>query len=84
MEMTAELLKGKDIAASLQGKLRSEVEKIQSAFGEVPRLLVLKAQAEHASEVYLKSQQKAAEAVGIRYEMRSVDPQKGEDHFHFF
>lgn len=79
--MPAELLKGKEIAANLQEALKQDVEQIKKDFKLAPKLVVLKASDDHASDMYLKNQQKTAEALGIDYEMRDFDPKKGEGHF---
>ena len=79
--MTAELLKGKDIAGALQEKLKQEVAAIKAKYKTVPKLVALKASTEHGSEVYLRSQQKTAELLGINYEIISLDPSLGEESF---
>jgi len=79
--MTAELLKGKDIAQALQEKLKGEVAEIKVRYKTTPKLVALKASTEHGSEVYLRSQQKTAELLGINYEVIGLDPSKGEAYF---
>jgi len=79
--MTAELLKGKDIAGALQERIKAEVAQLKAKYKVTPKLVALKASTEHGSEVYLKSQQRTAELLGIDYEVIGLDPSKGEAYF---
>lgn len=79
--MTAELLRGKDIATQIQERLKAEVAEIKKTRGLTPKLVVLKSSEEHASEIYLKNQQKTAELLGISYELKDFDALRGEAAF---
>ena len=79
--MTAELLKGKEIALNLKETIKREIVKIKAESGKIPKLVVLKANTNHASDIYLKHQQKLASELGIDYELRDFDSEKGERVF---
>ncbi len=79
--MAVELLKGKEIALVLKEKIKKDVEAIKKEHNKVPTLVVLKANTDHASDIYLKSQQKTADELGINYEVRDFDPKKGVSAF---
>jgi methylenetetrahydrofolate dehydrogenase (NADP+)/methenyltetrahydrofolate cyclohydrolase len=79
--MTAEILKGKDIAAPIQEQIVRDVEAVKSKFKVTPKLVVLKAADEHASDIYLKNQKKKAESLGLEYELKEFNSSKGEEDF---
>jgi len=61
--MAAKLLDGKALAASIKEKIKAEVAQLKAA----PRLVSVQVGENPASEVYLKSQRKNAENLGIDY-----------------
>ena len=68
--MTAELIDGRKIAARVRGEVRAGVEELKSKAGLVPKLAVLMVGNDPASDVYVKTKEKAARSVGI--ETRTV------------
>jgi methylenetetrahydrofolate dehydrogenase (NADP+)/methenyltetrahydrofolate cyclohydrolase len=66
--MSAELLKGKDIAAKIKESLRAEIESLK----QKPKLVSIQVGENAASAVYIKSQIKTAENLGIEYELKTL------------
>ena len=63
--MTAELIDGRKIAARVRDEVRAGVEELKSKAGLVPKLAVLMVGNDPASDVYVKTKEKAARSVGI-------------------
>ena len=61
--MAAKLLDGKALAASIKEKIKAEIAQLKIA----PRLVSVQVGENPASEVYLRSQRKNAENLGINY-----------------
>lgn len=74
----ATLLEGKPIAARIKEGLKEEIEKLKSTYGHGPRLVAVQVGENPASEVYIRSQRKASEALGIEYELKQLDENIGE------
>lgn len=70
--MAAILLEGKPIAERLGAKIKAEVEALKAERGMAPKLLALQIGVNASSAVYAKAQRKAAESLGIDYELRTV------------
>ncbi|MDP3786778.1 MAG: bifunctional 5,10-methylenetetrahydrofolate dehydrogenase/5,10-methenyltetrahydrofolate cyclohydrolase [Candidatus Omnitrophota bacterium] len=70
--MSAALLEGKLIAESLKAKIKLEVEALKSKYGKTPKLVAIQVGDNASSSVYVKAQKKAAEAVGIVYELKII------------
>ena len=68
--MTAELIDGRKIAKIVQEEVRVGVKKMKRASGMVPKLAVVMIGNDPASDVYVKTKEKAARSVGI--ETRTV------------
>lgn len=68
--MSATLLEGKLIAEGLRAKISLEVEVLKAKHGRVPKLVALQIGDNASSAVYVKAQKKAAEALGIEYELK--------------
>ncbi|MDP8230183.1 MAG: bifunctional 5,10-methylenetetrahydrofolate dehydrogenase/5,10-methenyltetrahydrofolate cyclohydrolase [Candidatus Gorgyraea atricola] len=66
--MAAKLLDGKALAASIKEKIKAEVAQLKAA----PRLVSVQAGENPASEVYLRSQRKNAENLGIDYHIEKL------------
>lgn len=75
----AKLLEGKPIAARIKEGLKKEVEKFRSTCGQVPRLVAVQVGENPASAVYVKSQRKVSEALGIEYELKQLDEKVSEE-----
>ncbi|MFA5143880.1 MAG: bifunctional 5,10-methylenetetrahydrofolate dehydrogenase/5,10-methenyltetrahydrofolate cyclohydrolase [Candidatus Omnitrophota bacterium] len=70
--MAATLLEGKPIAEEIKSKIRAEVEKMKARYGRAPKLLALQIGENASSAVYVKAQRKAAESLGIEYELKTA------------
>ncbi len=68
--MTAELIDGRGIAGKVRDEVRSGVEELKRKTGVVPKLAVVMVGNDPASDVYVKTKEKAAKSVGI--ETRTV------------
>lgn len=68
--MPAVLLEGKPIAEKLKEKIRGEVEALKSKTGRAPKLIAIQMGENESSAVYVKAQKKAAENLGIEYELK--------------
>ena len=71
--MSAQLLEGKNIAGKIKEVLKSEVHFLKEKFGAGPKLVSIQIGENAASSVYIKSQIKAAENLGIEYELKTLD-----------
>lgn len=68
--MSAVLLEGKLIAQNLKASIKSEVEALKSKHGKSPKLVALQMGENASSAVYVKAQKKAAENLGIEYDLK--------------
>ena len=71
--MAAKLLDGKALAATIKEGIKKEVDVLKSKNGNAPRLVSVGVGENPASEVYLKSQKKNAENLGIDYHIERLD-----------
>jgi len=71
--MTAQLLQGKDIATKIKESLKAEVESLKQKIGSGPKLVSIQVGENAASSVYIKSQKKNAENLGIEYELKTLE-----------
>lgn len=69
----AQLLEGKVIAEKIKQQIKSEVEQLKSEYGKAPHLAAVQVGKNEASAVYLKSQIKNAENLGIEYKLHELD-----------
>lgn len=78
--MAAKLLDGKALAANLKEKIKNEIQELKSKHNRVPKLVSIQVGENPASEVYLKSQRKNAENLGIEYHLEKLnaDTTQGE------
>jgi methylenetetrahydrofolate dehydrogenase (NADP+)/methenyltetrahydrofolate cyclohydrolase len=67
--MSAQLLEGKVIAARLKESLKSQIESLE----QKPKLVSVQVGENPASAVYIKSQKKNAEELGIEYELKTLE-----------
>lgn len=63
--MTAQIINGKEIAASMKLEISAQVEEIKKNFHVTPSLAVILVGNDAASEVYVSNKEKAAHAVGM-------------------
>ncbi len=71
--MSANLLQGKIIANEIKDNLKKEVERLKKKHDCAPALAALQVGEDQASAVYLKSQLKAAERLGIDFKLHKLD-----------
>ncbi|OGW84894.1 MAG: hypothetical protein A3C35_06865 [Omnitrophica bacterium RIFCSPHIGHO2_02_FULL_46_11] len=70
--MEAQLLEGKKVAEKLKVEVTREVERYSKKTGSAPTLRAIQLGEDPASELYLKSQKRAAESVGAKHEITSL------------
>jgi methylenetetrahydrofolate dehydrogenase (NADP+)/methenyltetrahydrofolate cyclohydrolase len=68
--MAPTLLEGKPIAEKIKAGIAAEVAALKSKRGRAPKLVALEIGDNASSEVYVKAQKKAAESLGIEYELK--------------
>jgi len=72
--MAATLLEGKPIAEKIKSSLQGEISALKSKYGKAPKLLAVQIGENPSSVVYIKNQKKAAELLGIEYELKALSP----------
>lgn len=72
--MAASIIDGKAIAAKIRGELKERVAAFKTKHGRAPHLVVVLANQDPASAIYVKNKGKAAEEVGIRGTQHVLDP----------
>ena len=77
--MPAQLLDGKTNALRIKEKLKTEIEALKTGYGVTLHLVNVQVGENPASEVYLKSQEKNAEKLGIRYSLKKLAPDASQD-----
>jgi methylenetetrahydrofolate dehydrogenase (NADP+)/methenyltetrahydrofolate cyclohydrolase len=70
--MMAKLLEGKTIAERLKAAIGAEISSLKAKAGRSPGLVAVQIGENPSSEVYVKNQKKAAEALGITYELKKL------------
>jgi len=70
--MAAILLEGKPIAEKIKGAIQSDIGALKSKYSKVPKLLAIQIGENASSAVYIKSQKKTAESLGIEYELKTL------------
>ncbi len=68
--MSAALLEGKLIAEKVKAVIKEAVDGLKSKHGRAPKLVALQLGENASSAVYVKAQKKAAENLGIEYELK--------------
>ena len=68
--MSAALLEGKAIAEKVKAVIKEAVDGLKSKYGRAPKLVALQLGENASSAVYVKAQNKAAENLGIEYELK--------------
>lgn len=68
--MSAALLEGKMIAEKVKAVIKEAVDGLKSKYGRAPKLVALQLGENASSAVYVKAQKKAAENLGIEYELK--------------
>lgn len=70
--MEAQLLEGRKISEKLQQKIADEFSEFKQRTGKTPKMVAIRTNEDQASELYLKSQRRAAEAAGAIHETMSI------------
>ncbi|MBI4395031.1 MAG: bifunctional 5,10-methylenetetrahydrofolate dehydrogenase/5,10-methenyltetrahydrofolate cyclohydrolase [Candidatus Omnitrophica bacterium] len=70
--MEAQLLEGKKIAEKMKVEIENRVEILSKKFRLIPTLRAIQVGEDHASELYLKSQKRAAESCEIQHEVTTL------------
>jgi len=68
--VSAALLEGKAIAEKVKAVIKEAVDGLKSKYGRAPKLVALQLGENASSAVYVKAQNKAAENLGIEYELK--------------
>lgn len=77
--MSAQLLEGKIIAGKIKEDLKKEIESLKQKHGSGPKLVSIEVGENAASAVYIKSQKKNAENLGIEYALKTLASSTTED-----
>lgn len=77
--MAAKLLDGKALAANLKGVIKNQILELKSRHNTVPKLVSVQVGENPASEVYLKSQKKNAENLGIEYYLEKLEEKSPQE-----
>ncbi|MBI3999416.1 MAG: bifunctional 5,10-methylenetetrahydrofolate dehydrogenase/5,10-methenyltetrahydrofolate cyclohydrolase [Candidatus Omnitrophica bacterium] len=77
--MEAQLLEGKKVAEKLKVEIHRQVNEYSKKLGATPTLRAIQIGEDPASELYLKSQRRVAESVGIKHETTSLNVSANED-----
>ena len=70
--MSAKILDGKSLAQNLRNHLKDEVAALKEETGLVPHLVNVMVGNNHSACAYAKAQEKAAEVIGIQYELQTL------------
>lgn len=70
--MPAQLLEGKKVAEKLRAEIAREIERCSKAAGMAPTLRAIQVGEDPSSELYLKSQKRAAESVGAKHGVTTI------------
>ncbi|MBI1977354.1 MAG: bifunctional 5,10-methylenetetrahydrofolate dehydrogenase/5,10-methenyltetrahydrofolate cyclohydrolase [Candidatus Omnitrophica bacterium] len=76
--MEAQLLEGKKVAEKLRTQVEREIKEYAKQLMMPPTLRAIELGEDPASELYLKSQRRAAESVGIKHETTTLDSTASE------
>ncbi len=77
--MRAHLLDGRALAAKLHTQIRGEVEQLRRQAGRAPFLLSVQVGVQAASDLFARSQQRTAEALGISYRLERLPADVTQD-----
>lgn len=67
----ATLLEGKPLAEKIKAGLAAEIAQLKAKYGTGPKLVAVQIGENASSAVYVKNQKKAAESLGIEYELKT-------------
>ncbi len=77
--MSARLLDGRALAAKLHQQIRTDLESLQRTTGRRPLLLSVQIGMQAASDLFARSQQRAAETLGIGYRREQLSAEITQD-----
>ncbi len=77
--MSAKILDGKILAGQIRERLSKEITAMKAKTGKVPHLVNVLVGDDHGSCAYARSQKRAAEQVGIDYELLTLPAQTSQD-----
>ena len=77
--MAAKLLDGKALAANLKEAIKNQILELKSRHNTVPKLVSVQVGENPASEIYLKSQKKNAENLGIEYYLEKLEEKSSQE-----
>lgn len=77
--MSAKIIDGKEFAATIRGKVKDHVERLQKDFDLTPGLAVVLVGEDPASQVYVKSKGKATTEAGMKSVEHRLDPDTSEE-----
>jgi len=72
IKMAATLLEGKPLAEKIKASLVAEIASLKAKCGRAPKLVAIQIGENASSAVYIKNQKKAAEILGIEYDLRTM------------
>lgn len=79
LPMSAQIISGKDISATIREELRQRVEMLKADHGITPGLATVLVGASSASQMYVGMKNKAAAALGIRSRQITLPEETSED-----
>ncbi len=79
--MSAKILDGKSLAQDLKNTLRDEVTSLKQEMGAVPHLVNVMVGTNHSACAYAKAQEKAAQFIGIQYELETLPEDVTQEDF---
>ncbi|MFP4058237.1 MAG: bifunctional 5,10-methylenetetrahydrofolate dehydrogenase/5,10-methenyltetrahydrofolate cyclohydrolase [Candidatus Brocadiia bacterium] len=77
--MAAQIIDGEAIAAGIKEELTGQVEALKTK-GKAPHLVAIQANDNPGSRIYIKSQKRSCEEIGIRYTVDEQPPDSSQDH----
>jgi methylenetetrahydrofolate dehydrogenase (NADP+)/methenyltetrahydrofolate cyclohydrolase len=77
--MAAKIIDGKQIASQIREELQKEIEELKSKQGITPGLAVVLVGENPASQVYVRSKNKAAHEIGVYSEQHNLDESTPEE-----
>lgn len=78
-KVLGQILDGRAIAAKIQAQIKQEVERLKAQTGRAPFLLCVQVGLHSAADLFVRSQQRAAESLGIGYRLERL-PQEITGH----
>lgn len=77
--MTAVILQGQKLAEKIKHELKCQIDDLKRTYKSAPSLLSIKIGKDHASDVYINSQSKVAQELGINFLIKNFEANVGED-----